>query len=205
MASTETSSSPCSTQIIIYSTVRLSVPNSGLAFKKWSYVTIVVIFDPTILLFNDNSNGLVYLDTNYIVILIDNIWFTKKLSPQKINIMLVPLNIKRTGVSRHKSGEFSLTTFYIPSFDQESWNIYIYIRWELDLVEGFKINILINNNVLYIESFSINSASSSVYILSYIVNIIINAKYYSEFLKYKILANITTFIFPRSKTLILFQ
>lgn len=63
---------------------------------------------------------------------------------------------------------------------------------------------LINNNIFYTESFLINFANTFAHILSSEGNIAINARHYSKFWKRKVLANIATFILPKSEALILF-
>lgn len=71
-------------------------------------------------------------------------------------------------------------------------------------MKGLKANIFISNNVFYIKSFLINFANIFTYILIYRVNIVINTRYYSKFLKYRILASIAIIILLKFKALIFF-
>lgn len=64
---------------------------------------------------------------------------------------------------------------------------------------------LIDNNVLYIKSFLINFTNTTPHIQSCSINIVINTKYYTQFLKCRVLDNPTTFIFLISKILVPFK
>ena len=61
---------------------------------------------------------------------------------------------------------------------------------------------LIRNDVLCTEGFTINLANASAHILSFEVTIVISARSHSQFSKRNILANTTTFIPPKSKALV---
>lgn len=63
----------------------------------------------------------------------------------------------------------------------------------------------IGNDVLSIEGFLINLADASAHISSCGVDITISDRYYSEFLKRRMLAHATTFIPPKSEAFVLFQ
>lgn len=115
--------------------------------------------------------------------------------------MPVLLKVKNIGISKYKSGKFVLTAFYILNFNQVSFKVYVYIKCKLYLFESLKENILISNNILYNKSFFINLINCFVYISSRRLDIIISARYNSKLLKYKILANIITFILLKSKAL----
>lgn len=56
------------TRPIFCFTAKLSILNSGLIFKKWSYITTLTIFDLTILLAISNFNSLMYLNISCEVI-----------------------------------------------------------------------------------------------------------------------------------------
>ena len=119
--------------------------------------------------------------------------------------MPVPLKVRGIGASRHESNEFALTALYIPGLDREGSEVYACIKCELHLVEGLKANMLIGNDILCTEGFTINLASASAHILSCGVTIVIDARNHSQFLRRNVLADATTFIPPKSKALINFQ
>lgn len=63
---------------------------------------------------------------------------------------------------------------------------------------------LVGNDVLCIEGFTINLFTSSALIYSCGMKIDINTRQRSKFLRYKVLASTPTIIFPRSEVLVVF-
>ena len=198
----ETSSDPPSSRPILRFAAKLSASGSGLAFRGWSYATTSITIDPAILPAISNPDTLVCLDTGSGVSLVNKAWLAKKYPSQKINTMPVPLKVRGIGASRHESGEFALTAFYTPGLDREGSEVYACVQCELHLVNSLKANMLIGNNVLCTEGFTINLANASAHILSCGITIVISAKNHSQFLKHNVLANTTTFISPKSEALI---
>ena len=198
----ETSSDPPFSRPILRSTAKLSTPGSGLAFRGWSYATTSITFDSAILPAISDPDTSVCLNTGCRVSLVDKAWLAKKHPSQKINTMPVPLKVRGIGASRHESGEFALTAFYMLGLDRESSEVYACVQCELHLVNGLKANILIRNNVLCTKGFTINLANASAHILSCGVTIVISARNHLQFLKRNVLTNITIFISPKSKALV---
>lgn len=97
--------------------------------------------------------------------------------------MLVPLKVKSISASNYKSGDFALTTIYMLSNEEQSCEIYASINGNLYLIDGLKANMLVSNNMLYIEGFIINLFNSSTLIHSCGVKIDINAKQHLKFLR----------------------
>lgn len=118
--------------------------------------------------------------------------------------MSVPLKVKDISISKYKFYEFTFTTFYISSLDQESLEVYVYIKCKLHLVESLKVNILIENNIFYTENFTINLVSISTNILSYEVTIIIDTESHLQFLRHNSPANAIIFILLKSKAFVNF-
>lgn len=124
-------------------------------------------------------------------------WLAKKLSSQKISTMPVPLKVRGIGASMYESRDFALTTNYIPSIDEKGREVYASISYELYQVNGLKANILVSNDMLYTESFTINLSTSSALIHCCGVKIDINVRQYSKFLKYRAPAGALTIMLPR--------
>ena len=61
---------------------------------------------------------------------------------------------------------------------------------------------LIGNNILCTEGFTINLINASAHILSCGMTIVISARNHSQFLKCNVLANTTIFILPKSEALV---
>lgn len=148
---------------------------------------------------------LVCLDINCGVSSVDKTWLTSKYLSQKISIMSVSLKVRSIGASRHKSEECALTALYIPGFDQRGTELYVYIKYKLYLVKGLKVNMLIGNNILCTEGFTINLASIFTHILSCRVTIVISTKSHLQFLKHNVLVSAITFVSPKSEVLVNFR
>lgn len=118
--------------------------------------------------------------------------------------MPVPLKVKGIGASRYKSEKFALTAFYMQGLNWEDLEVYVYINCKLHLIKSLKANILIGNDVFYTKGFKINLTSASAHILSCEITIVINARNHLEFLIHNMLANLTTFILPKSKIFVIF-
>lgn len=162
---------------IFYSIAQLSIRISGLAFRKYSYMTTSIIFDLTTLLASDNPNNSVCLNTGCRVTLVDKDQLFKKL--QKINKIATSLKVRGISTSKHELDVFTLVSFYIPNFNQEDPEVNTYIKCELHLVQFLKANMLIYNDIFQIKSLFINYVDASAHILIYEVDIIMTAKSHS--------------------------
>lgn len=104
------------------------------------------------------------------------------------------LKVKSISASKHKLGDFAFTTIYISSIDKKNSEVYASIICELYLVDKLKAIMLMGNNVLCIEGFTINLSTSFALIYSCNVNININAREHSEFLRQMALASALTIV-----------
>lgn len=75
---TDTSLTSSSPKPIFTSIANLLAPGSSLAFKRWSYATISILFDPTLLPACGNPNSSICLYTGYEVTLVNKTWLIKK-------------------------------------------------------------------------------------------------------------------------------
>lgn len=155
--------------------------------------------------FFTNPNDLVCLDIGCGVTLVDRVWLVKKLSSQKISVILVLLKIRDIGALKYESRNFALTIIYISGIIKKDRKIYASISYKLYLVDGLKVNMLGSNNMFSIKGFAINLSNSSVLIHSYGMKINLNTRQYSKFLKQRVLANGSTLVLPQSKALVAFQ
>lgn len=119
--------------------------------------------------------------------------------------MPVLLKVRGIGISKNELKMFSLAILYFPSFDQLKVEIYICIRYKLQLIHRLKANMIINNDVLGIENFLINLGTSLAHICSWSVDVHISIKYPPHLLNQKVLANTTTFVPPKFEVLVLFN
>lgn len=86
------------------------------------------------------------------------------------------LKIRDIEVSKHKSDEYALVFFYFLEKDANNKMLYTYINQELYLVDGLKVNILMENDVIGSEKISINITKKTTLITSCGVQIKIDTK-----------------------------
>lgn len=161
---TNTGLTPPSLEPILTSTVNLSAPGSGLAFRRWSYNTTSITLDLTLLLASGDLDSSVCLDMGCRITLVNRVWLMKKSPIQKISAMPVSLKVRSICASKHKSREFALAVLYIPGFNHDGTKVYTCVKCKLHLVDSLKVNILIGNDIFCIKGFSINLVSVSIYI-----------------------------------------
>lgn len=147
-------------------------------------------------------DGFVCLDTGCGVTLVDRNWLAMKLPSKKISTMPVPLKVMGIGVSKHELRYFALTTLYFPGTNEKGREVYASITYELHLVDRLKANILVENDIFCIESFSVNLYNYSALIHSCRVKINISARQHSEFLKHRALTSASTIIPPHLEALV---
>ncbi len=112
------------------------------------------------------------------------------------------LNVRGISTSKHKSAQFAALSFYYPGKDETGQRVYALIKCELHLVDGFRANILVENDILSPEGFVININKNRALIGSCGVTISINVKQRGQFLRKKLLASGDNVVPPRSKTMI---
>lgn len=95
----------------------------------------------------------------------------------------MPLKVRGIDALKQKSEDFAFTTIYISGIDEKSRKVYEFISYKLHLVDKLKANMLIDNDMLCTEDFSINLSTSFALIHSYSMKIDINARQHSKFLR----------------------
>lgn len=99
----------------------------------------------------------------------------QQLFDQKIKKISTPLKIKKIEASKHKSAQFTELSFFLPGENNERKKVYNFFKCELHLVEDFRANILIGNNILALESFVLHIRLSHIIMGSYGIKITIRA------------------------------
>lgn len=146
---------------ILKSTAKLSILSSSFTFKGQNYAITAIILNFAALPSLVDLDSLVCLDARCVFTLVDRVQLNKKLFLQKISSMPIPLKIKGIGVSKYILGEFSLTIINISDINKKGQQTYTFIGCKLYLVNRLKTNMLIDNDVLYMKSFTIVFSSTS--------------------------------------------
>lgn len=90
--------------------------------------------------------------------------------------MPVLLKVRGVGASKYESGDFALLTIYISGIDKKGREACISITCKLQLVDRLKVNMLVYNNMLCTEGFTINFSIFSTFIYSCNIEIDINVR-----------------------------
>lgn len=90
--------------------------------------------------------------------------------------MSIFLKIRGIEISKYKSAQFAELSFFLPEKNNKKQKVYVFIKWELYLVNGLKANILISNNIFAPESFVMNVKLGHALEISYRVKITIKTK-----------------------------
>lgn len=112
------------------------------------------------------------------------------------------LNVRVIETLKHKSAQFATFCLYFPSDDQARQQVYASIKYKLHLVDGFRANILVGNDILSPKGFAININKNCALIISCGVTILINARQRGQFFRRKLLARDNNMVPPRSETII---
>lgn len=157
-----------------------------------------------ILLLDSDANATACLDTGCGVTLVDKAWLLQQLSNQKIKGMSTPLKIKGIGGSKHKSAQFAKLSFFFLGENDKRQKVYASLSYELYLVEGFRANILIENNILVPKGFIFDLKLGHASVGSCGVKIIVRARQRSQFLRRKLFAETNSVVSLRSEAIVLF-
>ena len=90
--------------------------------------------------------------------------------------MSTPLKIRGIGASKHEFTQFTKLSLFFPREKDKGQKVYSSFKCELHLVEGFRANMLIGNDILAPENFVLNIGLGHVVVGSCGVKITINAR-----------------------------
>lgn len=112
------------------------------------------------------------------------------------------MKIRRIGTSKHKSAQFMEISLFLLEESDKRQKVYVSMRCELQLVEDFRANILIGNDIFASESFMVDVGLGHTLVGSCGVKITIKARQIDQFLQGRLLAEKDEVIPPRSETMI---
>lgn len=161
---------------------------SGLAFCGWSYAAVAITLVPTMIPSADDPAHSCCLDTGCGVTLVDKSWLLKQLPEVILSTIATLLRIRGIGATQHESNEFVCTPIYFLGKDVRQQQVYASINRELHLVDGWKANVLIGNDIVGPEAIAINVNTKTKCISSCNVTIAIAVKQRRQFIYRKILA-----------------
>lgn len=161
---------------IIKSTATTKAVRSGYAFRVWNYVTAIVCLTLGEILLHTDVTSLYCLNMGCGVILVDRAWLFEKAPTEKILKIAIPLKVRGIGATRHESDEFVSLSLYFSGIDSANRLAYAHVHRELYLVNGFKANLLVGNDILATKRVIIDLVNKSAIISSCQVTIFVTAR-----------------------------
>ena len=102
-----------------------------------------------------DSKTRVCVDTNCEAILSDNNFIKNKRSKIEMHIMISFLRIRKIDATRHETNEYVKVLNYFSEIKNEK-HVLTQVIKEIYLTNGFKTNLLIENDFFELENFTIN-------------------------------------------------
>lgn len=145
------------------------------------------------------------LDIDYKVVFVNKVWLLSHLFHKKISTISIFLKVKEIKASKYKSAQFATLFLFFPSKNETRKQVYISIKCNLYLVNGFQTNILVENNILLLESLMINVKKNCILGESFKIRIAMNIKQRRQLFKKKLLIGNNNIVSLCSKVIILFM
>lgn len=117
--------------------------------------------------------------------------------------MSIPQKVRGIGISKHETTQFAKLFLFFSGKNNKGQKVYTSFKCKLYLVEGFRANILIENNILAPKKFIFNIKLGHAVIRSCGVKITIWARQKDQLLRKKLLFESNRVISLRSKAIIL--
>lgn len=89
---------------------------------------------------------------------------------------MITLIIKKIKASKYESTQFAIFFWFFSGKNEVEKEVYTLIKYKLYLMDGFKANILIENNILLLKNFVINVKKNYIFIESCKLIIAINTR-----------------------------
>ena len=136
---------------IIRSTTSSQSKSIEYVFRSWYYATIKMLFDlKKFIYFID-----VWLNNDYIILIIDKQFFRKALSNCQIRTISIFVIIREIDVIQHVSSNYVMFDLWFFDHDFNDFVITHIIK-KIYLINELRVNILINMNIQKIENIKIN-------------------------------------------------
>ena len=146
-------------------------------FKKFQYI-------PTKVSLTKHNNLMsVYADTDAEIILIDIMFFNAKTKNVQIKIMIFSIIFRELSTNQHFTNKYVIVSMFFLKKNANDISIKTRIKRETHLIDNFKTNMLIENDILKSKKFDIFTSNSFAYIDSYkiIISISIKNRFISQF------------------------
>ena len=126
-------------------------------FRDWSYARIHVT------LFFTVDVEFVCLNIDVEITLCDRQFFKKQISNVFIRIMIIFISIRDLNVDKHMTVEYVILSMYF-SDQKNNVTVKVKIIREIHLIDNFKTNMLLSNDVIESEKIDVSISNKSIYI-----------------------------------------
>ena len=118
-------------------------------YRDWNYVKTIIVLSKIVASKNN------CLNTRFDVILIDQIFWQKQNLDVFVRTIITSLIVRDLRINQYQIIDYIIVLMYFINEKNEK-SIKIMIRREMYLINNFKINIFINNNVIDLKRWNIN-------------------------------------------------
>ena len=140
--------------------------DSEYEFKEWQYAIV------DISLFKNEVSFACCIDTKVEIILSDTKFFVERFKAL-VRIMITFITVQDLNAQKHNTDKYAIASMYFADTDDKRRKIKTLITRAIHLIDNFKTNMLIDNNILRSEFIDISTFTKSTYIDSCEITILI--------------------------------
>ena len=143
--------------------------NIEYEFRDWNYIKTQISLSVEITAKN------VCMNTDVDVTLVDRVFFKQQVSKEVIRIMITSLKMRDLNTNRHESWKYVICDIHLKNMKDDKSTVSM-LRREIHLIDNFKANMLIDNDVLDSKNVVINSIKRQAFIISTKTIIFVNIR-----------------------------
>ena len=140
--------------------------DSEYEFKEWQYAIV------DISLFKNEVFFACCIDTKAEIILFDTKFFVERFKAF-VRIMTIFITVQDLNAQKHSTDKYAIASMYFADIDDKKRKVKTLITKKIHLIDNFKTNMLINNDILKSELIDISTFTKSAYVDSCEVTILI--------------------------------
>ena len=163
-------------------------------FRDWNYIKVEVFLSIKI------KSTSVCIDIDVDVMFENRNFYKQQIFDDEIRIMITSLKIRELNTQQHESFEYAICDIHIKNMKNDKLITFVFRR-EIHLIDNFKINIFINNDVIDVEKIIINSIKRETFIIN--IDVIVSIKVKSSKISIQRLVHIRKIIIISSLTKII--
>ena len=114
----------------------------------------------------------------------------------KIIKIISSLRIREIKINKYEIDKYIIMKIYFSKINPRENKVFIYLRRKIYIVDDLRIKMLINNDIIDLESIVINIVNKTTYINNCKIIIKISTRSHNEFIKKKIYIQSTILISP---------